>query len=97
MIMEQHELAGDRGEQESGGSRETLQTKPERQRACSSSSQPPLCSAFLLAFDWSRFTVFCGWRAALGKLRHLYKAAESPLLSINKQMKATFVQLTHRK
>ena len=51
----------------------------------------PLCSPLLLALNRLHFTVLCGRRVEIGKLRHLYKASESPLPSINKQMKSIFV------
>lgn len=52
---------------------------------------PPPRSLFRLTFDWSHLTVFRGRRVEMGKLGHLHKVTESPLPSMNKQMKSIFV------
>ena len=89
---------GAEGEHKSGGPREAAWAADQTReaRGLLFLVAAPLCSPWLLALT-CHFTVFCGRTAEMGKLGHLCKVAESPLPSINKQMKSIFVLLTHRK
>lgn len=81
--MEQQDLGRNGGEHESGAPR----AADQRGKGLALLRGSP----FLPVFELSHPTVFCVRRVEIGKLGHLYKVAESPLPSINKQMKPIFV------